>query len=58
MKFEGTATVRPSIHETNHDAYLVIGEDAPVIRVGSKSDMGSLQAMADALNEWAGKKAN
>jgi len=55
MKFEGLATVIPGRFSSN--AYLCIGDDekAPVIRLGSKGDP-SMQEMADALNEWAGKK--
>jgi hypothetical protein len=60
MKFEGLAVVHPAKSDSNPDAYLVIGDDSrcPVIRVGSKRDIGSLQKMADALNRWAGKKGN
>jgi hypothetical protein len=56
IKFEGLATVIPASEESNPDAYLCIGKDNPVIRVGSKNDP-TLQEMADALNEWAGKNA-
>jgi hypothetical protein len=55
MKFEGKAEVISAESKTNPDAYLCIGKDNPVLRVGSKNDP-SLQEMADALNKWAGKE--
>lgn len=55
MKFEGLATVIPASATNNPDAYLCIGKDNPVIRIGSKEYIEDLQEMADALNVWAGK---
>lgn len=55
MKFEGLATVIPAEADNNPDAYLCIGKDNPVIRVGSKGYIEDLQEMADALNIWARK---
>lgn len=56
MKFEGLAIVIPASAMSNPDTYLCIGDDpkSPVLRVGNRTDP-SMQAMADALNEWAGK---
>lgn len=56
MEFEGRAIVKPASSNTNPDAYLQIGDggNVPVLRVGYKNDP-SMQAMADALNKWAGK---
>ena len=54
IKFEGMATVIPAEADSNPDAYLCIGKDNPVVRVGNKNDP-TLQEMADALNRWARK---
>jgi hypothetical protein len=58
MEFVGKAYVKPASSFSNPDAYLCIDtvdEEGLVLRMGSKSDIETLEELADALNAWAGK---